>query len=116
MGAAHARIQLLVSCLLLATRSDIWAATDCKFSFAPGEAAPGYRQVSPADIYSADAGYGFEPGAKIAAVDRGKGGFVTADEPFYFSVALPEGNYNVTLKLGDPAGESTTTVKAELRG
>jgi lysophospholipase L1-like esterase len=91
------------------------AKTDCKFSFSPGDAAPGYLHVSPDEEYTADSGYGFEPGDKIIAVDRGKGGFVTSDEPFYFSVALPEGNYNVTLKLGDPTGESTTTVKAELR-
>ena len=53
-------------------------------------------------------------------MDRGgpdalRGGFCTADQPFYFSVAVPEGNYRVTATLGDAAGESTTTVKAELR-
>jgi lysophospholipase L1-like esterase len=44
-----------------------------------------------------------------------RGGFCTSDKPFFFSVALPEGNYNVTVTLGDVKGESTTTVKAELR-
>src|SRR5207237_9119949 len=33
----------------------------------------------------------------------------------FFSVKVPEGNYRVTVTLGDAAGESTTTVKAELR-
>jgi len=33
----------------------------------------------------------------------------------FFSVALPEGNYLVTVTLGDAQGESTTTIKAELR-
>jgi lysophospholipase L1-like esterase len=95
----------------------LWARekTDFKFSFAPGNPPPGYLHVSPDDIYNSDPGYGFEPGANVAAVDRGAAGFVTSDKPFYFSVALPEGNYNVTLTLGDPAGESMTTVKAELR-
>ena len=32
-----------------------------------------------------------------------------------FSVVLPEGNYLVTVTLGDAHGESATTVKAELR-
>jgi lysophospholipase L1-like esterase len=91
------------------------ARTDYKFSFAPGNSPPGYLHVSPDEFYATDSGYGFEPGASIVAVDRGQGGFVTGDKPFYFSVALPEGNYNVTLILGDPAEESTTTVKAELR-
>ena len=35
--------------------------------------------------------------------------------PFYFSVALPEGNYNVTVTLGDRKYDTVTTVKAELR-
>jgi len=38
-----------------------------------------------------------------------------SDKPFYFSVKLPEGNYRVTVTLGDPCGESVTTIKAELR-
>jgi lysophospholipase L1-like esterase len=59
-----------------------------------------------------DAGFGFEAGADVVAND---GGFVTSAHPFYFSVAVPEGNYRVTLALGDPAGESHTTVKAEVR-
>ena len=87
------------------------AASDVKFSFGLEKAPVGFVQVSPAAVYSAASGYGFEPGAKITAV----AGFATSDRPFYFSVALPEGNYNVALTLGDPGGESTTTVKAELR-
>jgi lysophospholipase L1-like esterase len=63
-------------------------------------------------VYSKDRGYGFEPGATTAATANG---FVTSDKPFYFSIAEPEGNYKVTVTLGDPAGESDTSVKAELR-
>jgi len=37
------------------------------------------------------------------------------DGPFSFSVDLPEGNYDVAVTLGDPAGESETTVRAESR-
>ena len=37
------------------------------------------------------------------------------DRPFTVSVAVPEGNYLVTVTLGEPAGASATTVKAELR-
>src|SRR3954469_20285757 len=42
-------------------------------------------------------------------------GFVTSDKPFFLSLPVPEGNYKVTVKLGDRHGTSTTTVKAELR-
>jgi lysophospholipase L1-like esterase len=95
-------------------------ATNWKFAFAPGQPPPGFIRVAPSDIYSRERGFGFEPGAKMTAVERGGGeplrsGFCTSDQPFYFSVALPEGNYRVTVTLGDCAGESATTVKAELR-
>src|SRR5207253_2827410 len=41
--------------------------------------------------------------------------FCTSNQPFYFSVTLPEGNYDVTVTLGDAQEETTTTVMAELR-
>jgi lysophospholipase L1-like esterase len=44
-----------------------------------------------------------------------QGAFVTSAKPFLFSVAVPEGNYLVTVTLGDPAAETNTTVKAESR-
>src|SRR2546423_1261399 len=91
-----------------------------QFDFGPGRVAPGYTQVLPTTIYSKELGYGFEPGVAFSCVERGgkdalRGDFCTSDKPFYFSVALPEGNYNVTLTFGDAANETTTTVKAELR-
>jgi len=91
-----------------------------KFDFGSGAVERGYIQVLPTTGYSEELGYGFEQGAKVMAIDRGtddvlKSDFCTSDEPFYFSVKLPEGNYKVTVTLGDQAGETTTTVKAELR-
>jgi lysophospholipase L1-like esterase len=98
--------------LLLAGRAVLAQdKTNFKFSFAANVPA-GFIAVSPDQVYDKDRGYGFEPGVSIVADAKG---FVTGSRPFYFSIALPEGNYNVTLTLGDPAGESTTTVKAELR-
>ena len=38
-----------------------------------------------------------------------------AADDYLFSVALPPGNYRVTVRLGDPARASDTTVKAEAR-
>jgi lysophospholipase L1-like esterase len=91
-------------------------ASHWQFSFAPGAAPAGAVAVAPDALYSEAAGFGFEPGSQPVAVDRpGQGGFLTGSQPVYFSVKLPEGNYQVTVTLGDPAGSSLTTVKAELR-
>ncbi|HEX8774111.1 MAG TPA: rhamnogalacturonan acetylesterase [Pyrinomonadaceae bacterium] len=91
-----------------------------RFDFGPGRVAAGYRQVLATTVYSKETGYGFEPGAEIQCVDRGgrddlRSDLCASDKPFYFSAALPEGNYNVTVTFGDKNGETTATVKAELR-
>jgi lysophospholipase L1-like esterase len=95
------------------------STTTLKFDFGPGKVKDGYRQVLPSTLYAKELGYGFEPGAQVTCVDRGgdalRGDFCTSSAPFYFSVALPEGNYDVTVTFGDRAGESVTTVRAELR-
>jgi len=91
-----------------------------KFDFGPGKVAPGYTQVLQSTIYDRDLGYGFEPESTVSCIDRGgkdtlRSDFCTSDQPFFFSVALPEGNYNVSITFGDQNAETTTTVKAELR-
>jgi lysophospholipase L1-like esterase len=91
-----------------------------KFDFGIGQAAAGYTKVAPETMYNKDVGYGFEPGSRVAAIDRGgsdplQGDFCTSDKPFYFSVAEPEGNYKVTVTLGDAEKETDTTIKTELR-
>lgn len=91
-----------------------------KFDFGPGAVAPGYTRVTPENIYSRESGYGFEPGSQVVCINHDgkdplRSDFCTSDKPFYFSVAVPEGNYNVTVTLGDADSQSITTVKAELR-
>jgi lysophospholipase L1-like esterase len=62
--------------------------------------------TSPENIgtYSKESHHGFEPGFAPAP-----------DKPFFFSVDVPEGNYKVTVTLGDPKAASENTVYAELR-
>jgi lysophospholipase L1-like esterase len=91
-----------------------------RFDFGPGKVALGYTQVLQSTIYDRDVGYGFEPESHVSCFDRGskdalRSHLCTSDQPFFFSVALPEGNYNVTITFGDQNAETTTTVKAELR-
>jgi lysophospholipase L1-like esterase len=89
------------------------------FEFGPGKTAPGYIQVMASTVYTAGLGYGFEPGSNVSctkgADPNSPNGSCTGSEPFFFSIALPEGNYDVTVSLGDPAADSTTTVRGELR-
>ncbi|MFE8583539.1 rhamnogalacturonan acetylesterase [Sphingomonas sp. NCPPB 2930] len=54
-------------------------------------------------VMAANAGHGFD----------GDHGF--EGDPHLFSVAVPPGNYAVTVTLGDPARASDTTIKAESR-
>jgi lysophospholipase L1-like esterase len=65
------------------------------------------------EMYSPERGYGFEEGARL----KGGAGSVTSEQPpFYFSARVPaEGNYLVTVTLGDREAATVTTVKAELR-
>ena len=109
------RAFLTAGASLLAFSHTIFAAEPAaparKFALGPGEAGDGVTRVPLDCAYTKDRGYGFEPGAKVVALGRG----CTSDGPFFFSVAVPEGNYSVTLTLGDAGGASDTTVKAELR-
>ena len=82
-----------------------------KFNFSSGKVKRGWTQILPATIYDATNGFGFEPGANLTAGNN----FITSDKPFLFSVKLPEGNYKITVTLGDTVGASTNTVKAEAR-
>jgi lysophospholipase L1-like esterase len=42
-------------------------------------------------------------------------GAVASQKPFAFSKNAPQGNYRVTVTLGNPTADATTTVKAEVR-
>jgi lysophospholipase L1-like esterase len=81
------------------------------FDFGTGKILSGHKRVTTDTIYTKDSGYGFEPASDVTCAERG----CTATKPFYFSVAVPEGNYKVSITFGDSQSETTTTVKAELR-
>lgn len=84
---------------------------DWKFGFGTGKAEKGFVAVPPSTLFAPERGYGFELGAAVNATATGG----SSEQPFLFSAAVPEGNYRVTVKLGDKNAESTTTVKAEAR-
>jgi len=84
---------------------------DLKFDFGAGPAKAGYTRVAPTTVYTDDAGFGYESGAQVTTGDGGN--ITTSDSPFLFSARVPEGNYNVTVMIGDSHEATTTTVKAE---
>ncbi len=95
-------------------------AQSFRFDFGPGKVAQGYTAVLPDTKYSVEKGYGFEFSSGLIGRSNGgndalRDGYITSDKPFYFSVKLPEGNYNVKVILGDKNGTSVTTIKAECR-
>lgn len=73
-----------------------------KFSFGPGPVTDGVIRVQADEAYTIEQGHGFDLGTKPGT-----------DTPFFFSVKVPEGNYRVTITLGDSTGESDTTIRTE---
>ncbi len=84
----------------LAAEPPRWA-----YDFQPGTPAQGHVSVAPGQIYAAEAGFGFEPRPDGAE----------ASPTVLFSVAAPEGNYRVTVDLGDVKAAGDVTIKAESR-
>ncbi len=103
VGSAFSRAQ--------PTPAQMPAPISLKFDFSAGPAKAGSTKVAPTDVYADDRGYGYEPGAQIAVGDQGN--TATSDKPFMFSAKVPEGNFNVTVTLGDSDAATTTTLKAE---
>jgi lysophospholipase L1-like esterase len=96
------------------------SARTWKFDFGHGAVPKGYKPVGPQNVYNRETGFGFEPGPEVICGNRNdkdplRDDYCTSTQPFYFSVAVPEGNYKVTATFGQALGTSLTTVKAELR-
>jgi lysophospholipase L1-like esterase len=104
---------------LLVTNKLVAQPVSYKFDFGFGKEATGYIQITPETKFNYQTGYGFDHGSVVESVDRGgnalTGDFITSNKPFYFSVKLPDGNYDVKLLLGDSKGISATTVRTECR-
>jgi lysophospholipase L1-like esterase len=112
-------MKLVCLSLLLSLSITTFSQTTYKFDFGTGKAAKGYIAITPKTIYSATTGYGFDAGTAVEAVDAGgdalTGDYITSRKPFYFSVKLPDGNYDVKVILGSKNSASATTVRVENR-
>jgi lysophospholipase L1-like esterase len=114
-------MKFILALLLIVFVSKIVHAqqTSFKFDFGSGLAATGYIQITPDSKFDYKTGYGFDQNSIVESVDRGgdplTGDFITSSKPFFFSIKLPDGNYDVKLLLGDTKGTSATTVRTECR-
>lgn len=94
------KLLLALGLVAVAAQAATW-----KYSFDPAVPADGAIAVSSTSRFSAVAGYGFDLDTTPGPDHR----------PFYFSVAVPEGNYRVSVTFGAPTAASNNTVKAESR-
>jgi lysophospholipase L1-like esterase len=78
-------------------------------TFVCGKSHTGATLLTAGSIYSATA-----PGFDLQTLPQIDSRSCSSEKPFFFSVALPEGSYRVTVKLGG-AQPSTTTIWAEAR-
>lgn len=90
-----------------------------KFNFGSTEGFAGGTPVSPETVFSASTGFGFEPGMvpipNDSAAPPANQPDVLSAQVSFFSLAVPEGNYRVTVRLGAETAAGVTTVKAESR-
>jgi lysophospholipase L1-like esterase len=105
----HVAISLLATAELNAQRAEDQplpppepVSVEHRFDFRPGPPEEGFTSVDSTDVYSIERAHGFDFGTQ-------PGG----EPPFFFSVAVPEGNYRVTVTLGDPARATDTTIRTE---
>ena len=79
-------------------------AVDYRFYFNDQTAKKDFVAIGKKTVYGANSTFGYD----LNTVQNGK-------DAFFFSVDLPEGNYNVKLTLGSKDVETLTTVKSESR-
>lgn len=83
---------------------------ELKFDFGRGPARPGHTRVPAGTLYADELGYGFDFGSKSVDLERA---VTTNGSLFFFSAKVPEGNYRITVTLGDTKGESRATIRTE---
>lgn len=75
------------------------------FRFDASEPGAGEHQVGPDQQYTEQSGYGFDLHTHPT----------NDNQPFYFSVRVPEGNYRVSVEFGHAQLPGNNTLRAELR-
>lgn len=115
-------LPLLASLALSASAAATTERQVCqRFDFGTGRVASDWVAVRVDTTYTTDRGFGLEPGATVVGIDRATGhpersDFLTSDRPFHFTARVAgDGNYRVSVTLGDAEAATHATIKAELR-
>ncbi|MDI3319239.1 rhamnogalacturonan acetylesterase [Pinibacter soli] len=113
-------LRFLCASFALFTVTSAIAQDSFRFDFGDQKKSAHYIKVSPTDTLKPSARYGLHNVQTISAKRTGsfnspKDDYITSSSPFFFSVKLHEGNYNVKLVTGDAAGTSDVCIKAECR-
>lgn len=112
------RVLLLILSLVSAGRM-AGQSQSRRFDLGDGPCAKEWTALRSDTRFDRSTGYGWSHGSKPMSVDRGgdpmKGDFITSNAPLYFSIALPEGNYRVSVTVGDRKGPSSTIIRTECR-
>ena len=73
-------------------------------------------KITADDVFTPEKGYGYDfQNVIYEARKQQTDGFKLSDGIFYFSVAVPDGNYKVTVTIGSKKQKANTTVRAESR-
>ena len=107
---AHKLSPVLLSLFLSATAQ----AQTYNFSFDGRDKTA--TQVTATDVFTDTKGYGYDFADIIAEAKKLQTDTYKLTEGlFYFSVAVPDGNYKVTVTVGSKKKKASTTVRAESR-
>jgi lysophospholipase L1-like esterase len=90
--------------------------TEWKFDFGVGEAEMGYTKVTSSSAYDSTLGYGFTDISRVTARDRKAPDALKRDlcipADTSFRVDVPNGNYVISIVMGDWIVPACTTIKA----
>lgn len=88
--------------------------TRAEFDFTAKKNVGETLAVTPQTIYSEETGYGYD--VQPAANSEQQAAWDSKSvQPFFFSVNVPDGNYRITVTLGNRRAKGETTVRAESR-
>ena len=97
----------LISICLLATAFFNGHAQEFRFDLSGNrKVLDGYTAINSQSVYNDSIGYGYD---LQSAPEKG------SKDPFFFSVKVPDGNYRVSITLGNKKQAGVTTVRGESR-